>query len=39
MLPAQTIALGQVQNPSIQSNLRTAYQSRVRVRGNSDSEK
>ena len=24
---------------STQSNLRTAYQSRVRVRGNSDSEK
>ena len=35
--------LGHVQNPltskSTQSNLRTAYQLRVRVRGNSDSEK
>ena len=35
--------MGQVQKPSAskstQSNLRTAYQLRLRVRGNSDSEK
>ena len=44
-----SMTMGNVQNPpaikiyprseSTQSNLRTAYQSRVRVRGNSDSEK
>ena len=39
----KTSFMGHVQNPpaskSTQSKLRTAYQSKVRVRGNSDSEK